>query len=215
MKPKEGKISSYVFTLLVAFLVIGASRCSHGVRLDLAMAAVDGGDYTALIEGCGNQLVPGYTYCRKMEGQPATDSLVFVAPAVGCLEKDPETGAETGPCVTFMIYFPDGSKPAYGGAIPRGQTRVSVPWSTILSRNTFELGDRGFWPYTYSIRYIGQDGRERTAVSQGEIRMRVMKKDYIPLDNVQEDANFVWKWQDNGVPVRMTTGARTFVGKRP
>lgn len=215
MKSKKEKFTPYGFTILAAFLVIGASRCSHGVRLDQAMASVEGEDYTALIEGCGNQLVPGYTYCRKTEGQQAAESLVFVAPPVKCLEKDPETGADTGPCVTFKVYFPDGSKPAYGGSIPRGQTRASVPWNTILGKNSFELGDRGFWPYTYAIRYIGQDARERTAVSQGEIRMRVMKKDYVPLDNVSEDANFVWKWQDNGVPVRMTTGARTFVGKRP
>lgn len=194
-----------LLVLALALTSVGASRCA-GVRLDTAMAAIEGGDMTALIEGCGNQLVSGYTYCRVREGQVATtDTLFFVSPVVKC---------NTKPCVTFKVYFPDGS-PTLGGSIPEGQTRVGILWKDIVKRDTFELGDRGFWPYTYEVHFMDPQGLEHTMRSEGEIRMRVISKAYVPLADVAEDSNFAWRWIENGTPVKLTTGARTYIGKRP
>lgn len=195
-------------SLFSSFLFIGASRCAVGVKPDSVTAALVSGDYTALIEGCGNQLVPGYTYCRFSEGEIAQGFVTFVAPPVICLGKKEE------PCVTFKVYFPTG-EPTYGGEIPRGKTRANVEWETLLHKKTFEKGDRGFWPFTYRIRWVDPEGKEQLTMSQGEIRLRVYSKEYIPLQNVSEDENYVWKWVENGLPVHMTTGARTYVGLKP
>lgn len=193
--------------LLCSFLMLAfmGATCTH-VKPDAELDALAAGDNTALVEGCGNQLVSGYTYCRKREGDVGDDSLYFVGPASNCLG--------TGSCVSFKLYFPDGSQPAYGGSIPRGQTRVGVPWKSILGKNTFQVGDRGFWPFVMWVKYIQPDGKEYQTVSQGEIRMLVVRKEYISLSNVMDDPNFVWSWSENGVPVKMTAGSRIYVGQK-
>jgi len=191
--------------LFLAFVLLlcGASNCSSGVKKDTGMSALVAGDYTAPIEGCGNQLVPGYTYCRVTEGDASDQLLYLVGPPSEC-EGD-------GPCVFYKVFFPTG-EPTLGGAFPRGETRVGILWSDLIKRSTFEKGDRGFWPFVLTIHWIDTDGRARETKSQGEIRLRVMSKTYTPLHNVMDDSNFVWAWVENKTRIRMTTGARTWVG---
>jgi hypothetical protein len=167
------------------------------------MPAVPHHDVTALIEGCGLPLTTGFIVCRKTQGEIASDSLVFVAPPVQCKGDDP--------CVTFKVFFLDGT-PAYGGSIAKGTTRREVPWQTILKRNTFELSDRGIWGISYTVRYLLDDGIERTTYSQGEIYLRVMKKGYFPLHAVDSDPHFIWSWDEKNRRVKATSGMRTFVG---
>lgn len=192
-----------LFLILCLPLVLGIASCrSRGTVVEDAMSAVEAGDYTALVEGCGNQLIPGYTYCRKMEGSSTQELLNFHAPKTECVKE---------PCRTFKVFGPNGDV-VYGGEFKRGELKVGVPWSALTGSSTFEISDRGFWGVIYEIKFIDSEGRERTTLTQGEIRMRVLKKEYIPLHNVSADKGFVWKWEA-GVPVRMTTGGRTFVGR--
>lgn len=200
--------------LLFAPLFLGA-KCAT-VPVDRAMAAIEAGDYTALIEGCGNQLVPGYTYCRVFEGDDASGNLVFVAPKTECL--DPNG------CASFKVYHPVNGL-VYGGTIPKGQTRSEVPWRALLGRVTFELSDIGFWPFTYEIKWLDGEGKEQVAYSQGEIRVRVIHKKtcnelggcayYEPLQNSPSDPAFAWEWKEGKVEVKMTTGARAYVSREP
>ncbi len=166
-------------------------------------SAVDAGDVTALIEGCGVPLTTGFLVCRKTEGEIAGDSLSFVGPPVTC------SGREA--CITFKIFFLDGT-PSLGGAIPRGKTRVEVPWKSILKRDTFESRDRGLWGFSYTIRYTLSDGIERTTYSQGEIYLRVIKKGYTPLNTVEQDRDFTWEWKEGAKEIKATSGMRTYVG---
>lgn len=196
--------------IILIYLNIALLGCAHAARTpikDKGMSALEGRDLTALIEGCGNQLISGYTYCRKTEGEAAKDYLYFVGPITNCKREF---------CVEFKIYNTRGEV-AYGDKILKKKNRASVPWTKLLARETFELGDRGFWPFTYWVYWIDRNGFENVSVAEGEIRLRVLAKEYIPLNEVVNDSNFVpsWGfWAKNGELIKMTTGMRTYVSKR-
>lgn len=198
-----------MFRLIVCLLGLVVANCATArpVTKDTQMGAMEAGDYTALIEGCGNQLVPGYTYCRKLEGSVADENLYFVVPITRC--------ARTDFCASFKVYLPSG-EPAYGASIPKGESRAEVPWKTILGRDTFQVGDRGFWLYTYEIHYTGTDFKDYVIYSEGEIRMRVVKQGYTALQNIEDDPNFTLFLHNKktGVDVKMTSTARTYVSKQ-
>jgi hypothetical protein len=198
------------YLLLVLGLVcLGNVSCSnHGIKSDKEISALTAGDATALVEGCGNQIISGYTYCRVREGEVANASLTFIAPPVECVTQDPNS------CVHLEIYFPNGNS-NYAADIPKGQTRISIPWKTLVKRDTFEKSDRGFWPFRYTIKWMDKDDREQSTVMEGEIRMRVVSKAYISLHEMPKDPNFVWTWIEKNKLVEVTTGGRVFVGAAP
>lgn len=182
--------------------VLAVLGCSNmRVRQDPLSTAQYAGDKTALIEGCGHQPVAGYTYCRVFEGGATNQSLVFLAPPVKCLSPT---------CVYIKVLRPTG-EPTLALSFRKGETRMSVPWSDLISRPTFEVEDRGFWPFVYQIKYLDQDGFERTLVTEGEIRLRVLKKDYQPLHETAHDPSFTWEFIEGGSKIKMTTGGRTYV----
>lgn len=167
--------------------------------------ALAAGDYTALIQGCGLQLNDGFIVCRKQEGDATQDLLHFVAPPVECANKDS--------CVSFKILFPDGSN-SFGAKIPKGSVDFPVPWTELTHKKTFDKGDRGFWGYSYDIQYTGSDGQEYHVFTLGEIYMRVIAKGYDSLHASVSDPNFAMEFVYDGIPVKMTTGGRTYVGKK-
>lgn len=190
--------------LVLAFL-IPLIACARAPIKDPEIPAIKGKDFTALIEGCGNQLQAGLLNCRRYEGSSAEEMLYFVGPVTNCKREF---------CVEFKIYHADGNL-AYGDAIPKKQFRKGVPWSKILKRPSFELGDRGFWFFTYNVFWVNSDGHEEESKSEGEIRLRVLKKDYIPLHEVVNDGAFTWDFSTrNGERVKITTGMRTYVSSR-
>lgn len=197
------QMKGYASIVLAALLTLGASNCTRGVRLDTAMAAVDAGDFTAIVEGCGHQPVVGYTYCRKQEGEATNDKITFIAPPSSCL------GSE--PCSSLKVFYPDGS-PTLGLDFPKKTGRLAIGWSDLTKKPTFDSGDRGFWPFVTTVRYLGEDGKERTSVAEGEIRLRVYRNGYLPLNEVREDQAYAWKWASGGFIYRMTTGARAYAG---
>jgi hypothetical protein len=200
-------IKRFLLLCCLSVMLMGVNNCAkYRVRADAQASAIESNDETGLIEGCGQQLQSGLLYCRKQEGDVAKDAIYFVAPPARCLGD--------GPCVSFKIYFPDAT-PTYGDSIPQGHTRSApVLWSTLLKKQTFGLADRGLWPFTYTMRWIDQDGKEQTSYTTGEIVLRVFKKGYTPLISVSGDQNFAWSWIENGVPVKATSGLRIFVGHK-
>lgn len=188
--------------VLVLFLIFA---CNEYPLEDKFISAVAAGDYTALVEGCGNQLVPGYTYCRKTEGDASGELIHFVAPISNCKKAS---------CVEIKVFGIDGDL-VYGNTIPKDKMRLSVSWEKLLKRSTFELSDRGFWPFICRVYWVDSDGNERLSVSEGEIRLRVLKKGYIALHEVENDPNFAWEAKTrNNETIKMTTGMRTYVSKR-
>lgn len=168
------------------------------------MAAVEANDTTAIIEGCGNQPIAGYTYCRRRDGSPTESVVSFIVPPVDC-------GLDS--CVNIKVYRPD-SEIALGLNIPKGQTRLDVPWKMIVGRNQFTLGDRGFWPVIYQITYLDEKGRDKLLVVEGEIRLRVYSKDYLPLHESLDDPAFKWEFIESSTKIKMTTSGRTYVAPK-
>jgi hypothetical protein len=190
--------------LLLAFLLLGASECAH-LRIvpdTTPVGAQEANDATVIIEGCGNQPVSGYTYCRVTEGGPTTGILTLIAPPALCKEES---------CVFFKIFFTNG-EPALGLSVPRGQMRVSIPWSDVVKRDTFLKDDRGFWPVLMETHWVDNNGLDRITFTEGEIRMRVLSKDYISLSSIQDDPNFQWTWSDDRARYKMTSAGRVWVG---
>jgi hypothetical protein len=195
-----------IFILFVLFILVACSSCNTAqTQPDTSpLVAIEGGDLTALVQGCGNQLVSGYTYCRKMEGDNTNENITFVVPTTKCNQDS---------CAELKIFFPDGS-PTYGYVFKKGETAHRVLWSSLTKKTTFDVDDRGFWPFTYRIKWIDNKGQVRETVTEGEIRLRVLRQGYISLHDVADDMNFVWKFKYDGVEVKMTTGGRTYVSEK-
>lgn len=194
-----------VFLMGCLFIGLSAARCStYAVKMDSSANAAEAGDATAIIEGCGSQPVVGYTYCRFEEGMNAeTTFLTLHVPPAIC---DRES------CVDVQIFFPD-SSPTLGFTIPRGETKALIQMSELIKRKEFTKQDRGFWGILMTIHYIGPDG-ERLTFAEGEIRVRVTSKNYVPLHEVKDNREYAWRWFDKeGHVFRMTTSGRAYTGE--
>jgi hypothetical protein len=136
-----------------------------------------------------------------MEGQSALDGLVFITPPVKCVKND---------CGYVKIFSPAADQ-IISFKVARGLTRTIIAWNLLIGREQFALQDRGFWPFTYQMTFTDSDGFERTLVMEGEIRLRVYKKGYLPLHNSQDDAQFAWEFLDGGRKIKITSGGRSYV----
>lgn len=193
--------------LILSLVPLSACATGKKVRVDpVTESTVLAGDASAIIVGCDNNPAVGFAYCRKSEGETAGQSISFVGPPSKCNQKDS--------CVYFKVWSNTGQL-VWGGSIPKGETRTSVSWKQLLSSDTFELGNRGFWTVNETVYWIDPDGRERTSVAQADIVLRVYKKGYLPLNNIKDDPSFVWVWSEGGFIYKMTSALRSFVGQAP
>jgi hypothetical protein len=195
---------SFLLITLCAVLLLGMSRCAAVQPDPSQVFAMEANDATVMISGCGSQPVVGYTYCRVEEGQAGDLSLTLHAPPVKCRSR---------PCVSFRIFYPSGH-PTEGVTVPDGQTAVTIPWKNLLQRDTFGVGDRGFWPVVMEWKWLDAQGNEHTSVAEGEIRLRVLSRGYEPLHEVTDHPAFAWRWTDSGHEFRLSTAGRASVGSR-
>lgn len=185
--------------LLSAFLGIGASNCTGKIKvIDDSMAAPLANDVTVVISGCGHQPIVGYTHCRVMEGPIEGQIVTIHGPASECQRDN---------CVFWEIFLPDGM-PSMSGAFNKKETRVSIPWKDIVKGNDFLAEQRGFYGVRLKWYWVGADGRERFSFADGEIRLRVLKKEYTPLHDSKESPFFAWSWVDDAGMYHMTTSGR-------
>lgn len=166
-------------------------------------STITDGDATGLAEGCGQQPSPLGMFCRLVEGEVAPKSIFFIGPPAEC---------DRDACVYIKVWNGQGQI-VYGGSIPKGKTRVEVPWKTLLGRDTVQINDRGLWTFNTTVYSKDLDGREKMAVSQGDIILRVFRSGYVPLNAVEDDPAFVWSWTESGYLYKMTAGLRAFVRK--
>lgn len=177
------------------------------VAADPVIAPIVAGDPTAIVQGCGAQPIVGFTYCRIVEGDAADQNIDFIGPPAKCNNPDGTTGTA---CAFVKVYNQSGQL-AWGGSIPKGQTRVSVPWTTLLGAPQFQQANRGFWSWLLEVHWTDPDHHDRVTVTQGEIRLAVYKSGYIPLDTVSSDPNYVWTWIDGNSTYHMTSNLRAYV----
>ena len=190
--------------LILPFMVLCLMGCSSTpVRLDNSMQASLAGDTTGIVFGCGNQPVAGYTYCRRVEGPIGNDALIFLAPIVKCKNE---------PCRTLKIFSPESST-VYGSAFKEGSDEISVKWTDIVKRQVFDAQDRGFWPFIIEVRFTAEDGFEHKTILEGEIRLRILRKEYVSLHSVMDDTAFFWIWESHGHLLKVSASGRTTVIK--
>lgn len=194
--------ASLLLVILAHFWFLGCVTAP--LPKDHSIEAVKAQDATAPVEGCDQPLASGYVYCRKMEGQPSTDSLIFITPPVKCSKKS---------CAYIKIFSPS-SDQILGIDVPRGQTRTVIAWKELLGREAFTLQDRGLWPFIYHIYFTDNDGFDHTLLMEGEIRLRVYTKDYFPLKNGQSDPSFAWEFIENGQQIKITTKGRVYIAPK-
>lgn len=188
-------------TLLMAFMMalpilVGASSpacVSARIPLESAWAGpVEAQDVTAVVEGCGHMPIVGYTYCRVQAGEDALHkSLVFLAPPAKC-------GATA---CAFLRVFDSSGTLVLGESFEKGSSRLEIPWTKLLLKDTFETGARGIYLFFIEVHSTNPDGNDQVSFSEGEIRLRVVSPSvnglpYRGLDRVKDDASFVWRWTD-------------------
>jgi hypothetical protein len=194
--------------LFLLGLLVMACACLKTSRIimDQGISAVEGGDATAIVSGCGNAPIVGYTYCRKTEGdETIKEKIIFHAPIQN------KSCPKGYPCTTGKIFLPDGS--VIGIEFKENSSTAQMTWEDILKRPKFEKFDRGFYLFTLETLYVDGQGNERMIFQEGEIRLRVIGKNYIPLHEVSNDKNFTYSWKSMGYNMKLTTGGRAYVGK--
>lgn len=189
--------------LLIGLSLIGASSCkSTRVSPDLSLSPLLANDATLILKGCGSQSTVGYLYCRKTEGVTASDSVSLFVPDAKCDQVS---------CVNYKIFGPNGDLMA-GGSVLKGMTEVRLKWSDLLKDTEFRKAYRGFWIILLEVDFIDKDGFKRKSFTEGEIRLRVLSKDYTPLNEVKDSNLFIWQFTQDNKIYKYTTSLRAFAG---
>lgn len=192
----------FLLMLLFICVLFLDVACKSKVIIDPSTTAMAANDVTLVTEGCGNQPVVGYTYCRTREGAATADKKVtFLIPQTDCISQTS--------CASLKIFYPDG-EPAAGYDVPKKQTRFAIAFDKILKRSSFTKDDRGFWPVVLTWRTYDQNKKERSISVEGEIRMRVLSSSYVPLQNSSE-AQWVWVDSVSRKTISYSTSGRALV----
>lgn len=183
---------------LVAFFQGG---CAPALKYnDAGPYPFEANDTTALLVGCGQRAAVGSLYCRFQAGSTPTGDVVVVVPPVSC-------AADT--CAMVTMFGPDASVVAERN-VPKGQTYVVIPWQQIVGPGAFAERQRGFYPVLVKWTWTDPQTKvELAAAAEGEIRLRIHKRDYAPL--MFDPASQTWTWTVGGVTFGATEKGRTAV----
>jgi hypothetical protein len=197
-----------LFSVLLLFPLLGCS-CSSPPKLIDPQNAIDYGDLTAIMSGCGQQLASsGYLICRENEGKTSKNEylVVHTPPGLDC---------ESDTCTYVRVFFPDG-RPTLEKSIPKGQALIQIPWSELINKDVFDLTDRGFFSVSVTTHYKGPDNTKLKAFASGMVFMHVVRKAYTSLIENEDDENFTWIWKtENNQTLKVTTGWRVYVEPHP
>ena len=186
--------------LFLTLILLCIVSCSS-VVIDRSMGAIDANDTTAIIQGCGNQAIVGYTYCRKSVGDSTQDFLIMIVPQTKCNKP---------PCAEYKIFSPD-LQPIIGDFFSSTSSTAKVYWNQITGKTTFDQNDLGIFPFEYKIRYLNDQNQEGAFYMQGEIRLRVLASGYQSLEDTVNDSNFTFFNTYNGYQLKATTSGRATI----
>lgn len=175
-----------------------------GAVEDFSIPAITANDSTIIIEGCQRAPQVGYAYCRILESENIKEKLILHFPPVKCQKTN---------CVYVKIIRPNGL-PELGLALKEGQTELELPWTTILNRDRVQAGDSGHWLVIAEIQFLNKENILKKVLIEGEIRLRVLNKEYMKLDQIKEDSNYNWEWENKGRKMKMTTSGRSYVDSK-
>ena len=194
--------------LAVSTAAIFAACASGGLHPDEALAALgvrdaqQAGDATVILEGDSAPPV-GFHFIRVQQGSVARGHITMQAPPAQCRP-------EGASCVSWTFIRPDGSE--FGGAVPRGQTRVQIPLVQVFDSTTAELGSRGMNSILLTVKWVDDQGRDRESRAEGVVDIRVVRNGYQSLHETPTSREYAWEWTDSGRVYRMTTGLRAYAG---
>jgi len=183
------------------FALVALTGCCPALQYhDVGPFALESNDTTAILVGCGNRIPSGSLYCRMQAGtEPAGDVAVLVPP-VNCAGTT---------CATVTVWGPDAST-IVDKTVQKGQTVVVLPWRTLVGPGPMQERQRGFYPVLVRWTWTDpQTGVELSAGAEGEIRLRVHRKDYQPL--TFDPSSFTWQWTLGGKTFGATEKGRTSV----
>ena len=184
----------------VAFLAL-FSACAPSLQYnDPGPFPFEANDTTALLVGCGQRAAVGSLHCRFQAGTMPAGDVVVVVPPVSCKADN---------CATVTVFAPDAST-VVDRTVAKGQSYVVIPWRSIVGPGPYEERQRGFYPVL--VKWVWTDpqtGVELAAAAEGEIRLRVHRRDYAPL--TFDPATQTWTWAVGGVTFGATEKGRTAV----
>lgn len=188
---------------ILLFIFILAVACGTVVEDNLNAFEAQDPTVALKVDGCGHQWIPGYAMCKVKAGSVANRRLYIANIKANCDEDA---------CVSYKIYHPNGDV-AFGGTIPNNEPYASIPWVSLIKKDHFQKGDRGFWGVIIEVKWKDAEDRERTAIGEGEIRLRVYDEKYIPLEESENDPRFVFSQKIDGQTIKYTTGLRTYISR--
>jgi hypothetical protein len=187
----------YAFFLLAALI----SASCGSIVIDPSANAAESNDTSVIIEGCGNQPISGYTYCRRPEGQMTDrDVLTFHVPVSNCDEDS---------CVT-LTFFGTAGEIVRRYDVQKEHSRFSVHWSRLTGRNEFTRLHRGLWIVVMDV-YWKHEGVNRRTSLEGEIRLRVLSQGYQSLSTAVNPGVLAFRWSVPGFDMGYSTAGRSSV----
>ena len=187
--------------VLLVLLALSVS-CST-VVIDESAHAAESNDTSVIIEGCGNQPISGFTYCRRSVGQINDTDVVYV--------HIPESNCERESCVEILVFSPTGGQgsPTF---VRKGARLHPIHWADLTGRQEFTQGDSGFWTIAMVVYWIDNEGLERRTAMIGEIRLRVLSADYVSLSQSRGEGPYAFRWRvQGGFNLGYTTSGRSAV----
>lgn len=190
----------------VALLFCSLTISCGSIVIDDSVNAAEANDTTVILQGCGNQPISGFTYCRRTEGPITDQDVIYV--------HIPESNCDRESCVEIQVFAPGGTQipPIF---VPRDRRLQPMHWAELVGRNEFNRGDKGLWTIGMIIYWKDNEGLERRTAMAGEIRLRVLADGYTSLHQSRGEGPYAFRWDVEG-PYRLgyTTSGRSSVWRR-
>lgn len=153
------------FLLVVAAIVFNGC---NSFPVDKAMAAWDGGEPTAFVEGCGDTVRKGLIGVALREGaNPSCRLRVYV----------PKSNCDRSHCAFVQLWRKDGSQ-GYGVGIPKDQTSTSFTVSEVIGHTSpVEISDRGPYLLTVGVYWKDPEDHDVEKLSKAKAWIRVIVLD--------------------------------------
>lgn len=187
----------------VALLFLGLTVSCGSIVIDDSANAAESNDTSVIIEGCGNQPISGFTYCRRSEGQMGDRDTIYI--------HVPRSNCDLASCAEITIFSPDGTQiPTF--FVPKNTALYPLHWSVLLGREQFLAADIGFWMIGMVVHWVDNDGNPRRTAMLGEIRLRVLSDGYISLHQSRGEGPYAFSWDVEGrYRMGYTTSGRSSV----
>lgn len=196
------KILLSLFFIFICHSSYGFGKSAHISPDSVVDSPIAEGDSTAIIMDCDGRPNVGFAYCRVQEGDSTGKNLTFVVPPAKCAREH---------CVYLEVWTQ--GHLVWSSASLKDETSMTVSWRELTGRAEFIIGDRGNWTVNEVVYWTDSDGNERQSRAQGDIVLRVFKKNYTPLHNSSEDPNYAWVFSDGRFQYKITSSLRSTVVK--